>query len=183
MASERRYAAILMDCQMPELDGYEATARVRASGGAAQVPIIALTAHSADGAREHCLAAGMDDYLSKPLRQAELDRALGRWVRAGRDPEPAPAPEPALRARLRAVFEEALPGALSELDAAAAAGDEERLRRAAHRLKGSSLTMGAAELAAACGEVERLAGGGQGFEARSGLEAVRAAADRAFAVR
>jgi two-component system sensor histidine kinase/response regulator len=71
-----------MDCQMPELDGYAATRRIRAgeSGAPGRLPIVAMTAHAMAGDRERCIAAGMDDYLSKPLRPDEVDEMLARWL-------------------------------------------------------------------------------------------------------
>ena len=75
--AQRPYDVIFMDCQMPDLDGYETTARIRAAGGRGrEIPIIALTAHSMVGDRERCLAAGMSDYVSKPLNLQDLKRVL-----------------------------------------------------------------------------------------------------------
>jgi CheY-like chemotaxis protein len=77
-----RFDVILMDCQMPELDGFEATARIRARGDdRAKTPIVALTANAMNGDRERCLAAGMDEYLSKPFNKRALSEAIGRCLR------------------------------------------------------------------------------------------------------
>ncbi|WP_095598666.1 ATP-binding protein [Pseudomonas sp. PIC25] len=74
------FDAILMDCRLPVLDGYEATRQIRRLDGGARVPIIALTANALQGDREICLAAGMNDYLAKPFKRADLQQVLQRWL-------------------------------------------------------------------------------------------------------
>ncbi len=77
----KAYDLILMDCEMPVMDGYEATRRIRGSGGP-RIPIIALTAHAMAGDRERCLREGMDDFISKPLDMQHLADVLAKWNKA-----------------------------------------------------------------------------------------------------
>jgi hypothetical protein len=76
-----QFDVILMDCLMPDVDGYEATTRIRAAERVGRLPIVALTASATVEDRERCLAAGMDDFVSKPVKLAELARALARATR------------------------------------------------------------------------------------------------------
>jgi CheY-like chemotaxis protein len=81
MAGLLPYDAIFMDCQMPEMDGFEATQEIRSrEGPSVHRPIIAMTANAMQGDRERCLNAGMDDYISKPIRKADLNEALERHL-------------------------------------------------------------------------------------------------------
>jgi PAS domain S-box-containing protein len=175
------YDLILMDCQMPELDGYETTRRMREHEGERwQVPVIALTAHAMQGDREKCLAAGMNDYIAKPFRVDTLRRVLQRWLLPGGAPgDPAPA-EPAAAElpvvdletldRLRALGRTAGRDLLrevvetfrsrpyiDELQSALEAGDRRTVELRAHSLKGSAGTLGALGLAELCAELERCA--------------------------
>jgi signal transduction histidine kinase/ActR/RegA family two-component response regulator len=93
------FALILMDCQMPELDGYEATAQIRAAESGRRVPIVAMTANAMEGDRDRCLLAGMDDYIAKPVSAAALGRMLEAWAGRGMAPE----------ARVAAVADDATP--------------------------------------------------------------------------
>jgi signal transduction histidine kinase/ActR/RegA family two-component response regulator len=84
------YAAILMDCQMPKMDGYQATRAIRQlSGAVSDLPIIALTANAMKGDRMRCLVAGMDDYLTKPVNPSELAEKLDKWLRSQQKRRPA----------------------------------------------------------------------------------------------
>lgn len=80
--ADHDYAAILMDCRLPLMDGYEATRQIRQQAKGRNVPIIALTANALQGDREACLTAGMNDYLAKPFKRADLQRILQRWLPA-----------------------------------------------------------------------------------------------------
>ena len=100
---QAQFDAVLMDCQMPVMDGYTATRirRQKEAAGAKRLPIIAMTANAMAGDRDKCLNAGMDDYMSKPLNRALLEQTLRRWLPAGAKslsgqgpPAPAPAPAP-----------------------------------------------------------------------------------------
>ncbi|MCM2305712.1 MAG: response regulator, partial [Elusimicrobia bacterium] len=143
-----RYDLVLMDCQMPEMDGFEATAAIRARTAAAgRGPvIIAMTANALDGDRERCVAAGMDDYVAKPVRVEALAAAIGRWF-GSVDPGALKGlrdlgDDAAVREIIEGFAKDAAER-LAGLRAAAAGGDAAALEALAHALKGSSAALGA----------------------------------------
>jgi two-component system sensor histidine kinase/response regulator len=83
-----RFDAVLMDVQMPEMDGLEATRLIRNRVDATQLPIIAMTAHAMESERQLCLEAGMNDHLTKPVDPKTLTKTLGRWITSARPSRP-----------------------------------------------------------------------------------------------
>lgn len=167
------YDLILMDVQMPVMDGFEATAQIRRmEAGGRRTTIIAMTANAMAGDRDRCIEAGMDDYLPKPVKPSELSSLLKRWL-AGRT-EPSAEVERSSREVawdfeslsatcggdvefMREVLEEYVrmrPDAVSKIAGALAARDWTALNQAAHALKGASRSIGANEVAAVCQHLE-----------------------------
>jgi CheY-like chemotaxis protein/HPt (histidine-containing phosphotransfer) domain-containing protein len=161
-AVERAAAAtwdvILLDCQMPEVDGFTAATRIRAAGS--RVPLVAVTAHAMAGDREDCLRRGFDDYLPKPVRPAELEAMLRHWLAKAATAAPAaPLAQPAadgdgrlaklreelgdeiLREVIGAMLVEA-PELVTKCLAALDDGDLASASRRAHALKGDAANLG-----------------------------------------
>ena len=164
-----QYDAILMDCQMPEMDGFTATPEIRRREGPGRhTPVIAMTAGASDSDRNLCLSAGMDDFLAKPVKPRDIEAMLARWVvgrEAGAGTEPVLdravldelrqlTPDGSLLADIVDSYLGTVPDHISQLQAAVAAGDAGAVRQCAHRLRGESSAVGAAEVAALCRSLE-----------------------------
>jgi len=184
------FDVIMMDMQMPEMDGFEAVARIReqekANGG--HIPIIAMTAHALVGDRERCLQAGMDGYVSKPLNSEKLldciDAAVVRSSAdiSARAPEPMIPPplldpasvsvideallekliggDRALLCELARIYQETSPELLRNIDQAIAQGEAKKLRDAAHALKGAVSNFAAIPALQACAALESIGASG-----------------------
>ena len=180
------YALVLTDCQMPEMDGFELSRRIRDPGTQVlnhRIPIIAVTAHSLSGDREQCLAAGMDDYLSKPVRPELLEKVLTQWMGAAQGVSGAPAPQPeknpeplpadtsqfdsddlierlmgnrTLAVRVATAFIHSMPQELMALSNAITNSDADGIVLAAHSIKGAAANVGGAAVRDLASKVEGL---------------------------
>ncbi|GAC1603701.1 MAG: hypothetical protein NVS4B10_16350 [Myxococcales bacterium] len=178
---------VLMDVQMPEMSGFEATAAIRklerARGG--RVPIVGVTAYAMKGDRERCLAAGMDAYVTKPIRPAELFAAIDGLpprAQAASAPEGAPlragvlrrlcGDDPALPRQLVQIFADTAPGLVDRIRGALETRQPQELAHAAHQLKGAAMNFGPSDAVTLCAALEQLVGAG-GDLAAAGDPAMR----------
>jgi CheY-like chemotaxis protein/HPt (histidine-containing phosphotransfer) domain-containing protein len=187
------FALVLMDVQMPHMDGLEATAAVRAweRGRGGHVPIIAVTTNDLPGDRAKCLAAGMDEYVCKPVRRDALLQAMRTALKEASVAAP-PAPKPAqldvtvlvervggdraVVADLAQIFFEESPQTLAALRAALTAGDAGKVKLHAHTLRGSASFFGAEEVVEAARQLETMGRSA----ALAGAEAIFAELDAAL---
>ncbi len=176
---------ILMDMRMPGLDGISATRQIRElEPTGTRVPIVAITANASEADRRACLDAGMDDHLAKPVRSAELQAVLDRWVEAPPEGVPEPEPVPAKSwprsleaglaelsadlggddavSRLIDRWRDELDARLESLRTAVDQGDDEERERVAHALKGASGLFGSNGLTERCAALEKVADPGGG---------------------
>ena len=201
------YDVIVMDCQMPEMDGFEAARRIRerevAKGYRRHVPIIALTAYASAKDRERCVAAGMDDWLTKPFEAEDLYRLIAHWAQhSSRIGEPAPPPKtatleptdpgfaldgkviqslravsgadgPSLLERMGRLYLESVPKDLADLESAIDRHSLDTVNSIAHRLKSVAGNIGAHELAALFNDLEGNASAMQLREANTALRKIK----------
>jgi signal transduction histidine kinase/DNA-binding response OmpR family regulator len=216
LVERERFDLVLMDVQMPELNGLEATSLIRqreaagepgvrpppagptsapGSGPRRRIPIIAMTAHALRGDRERCLAAGMDDYVSKPMKAVDLLAAISRVIGHGSGPATPPASPPvdvpiALRAvdgdtrllkELVDLFAADYPQRLAEVREALGSGDARRVQQTAHGLKGALGSLGATEAANLAAKLETAGRDRQLILAPTLLQSLEAEIDRVLA--
>ena len=178
------FDVVLMDLQMPKMDGYQATAKLRAEQRLATLPIIAMTAHATLEERQRCIAAGMNDHISKPIDPANLFETVGRYYKSKNPTAPVKQAEPAsapasnglpnierldvkdgltrvngnekLYLKLLRLFAEQQGPVIGQITTALSQGDTALAERLAHTLKGVAGNIGAKSLQIAGGELEKL---------------------------
>jgi PAS domain S-box-containing protein len=178
LAQAPAYDAVLMDMQMPDIDGLEATRRIRATPGLAGLVVIAMTANATADDRRRCIDAGMNDFETKPVLPARLFRTVGRWL-----PDPPAGPAVDLTkltalfgqnrgklAQLTEVFLRTAGETLDQMQQARERGAVEDLGRLAHKLKGSAVALGAVSLAASCQGIESAARQGDAANAEAAVD-------------
>jgi len=175
MLARERFDAVLMDCQMPVMDGYAATRELRSNPRWRDLPIIAMTANAMVGDREKVLAAGMNDHIAKPINVVDMFATLARWIRPdgpvaggglpGIESEAALAGmmgDEALYRRLLVKFRDREANFAERFGAARAAGDMATTLRLAHDLKSVAGSLGATGVSDAAGALERACADGAG---------------------
>ena len=187
------FDAVLMDCEMPVMDGYTAVGLLRTHGSQHRLPIIAMTANAMAGDRERALRAGMDDYIGKPIRVPEMFATLARWIppqgQRPTDRHTAPEPVPSLRCpgvdpdtwhelgigdaqlyrRLLTLFLQTYRGFPADVQACLAQGDSRSLADQVQGLKSAAATLGARGVAAAAEQVEHACEAGAGASTLAAL--------------
>lgn len=176
------YDILFMDCQMPEMDGYETTAMIRQDDQCVHIPIIAMTAHSMRGDREKCLRAGMDDYVSKPIKPEDLLTMIKKWSRPNATSTPTShnstlaqesqpildkeifnsirnlyADEPEAFPKFIDISIKEIQGLVDDIRSSFQNNDIKLLHRSAHSLKSASYQLGAVVMSQICNDIERLA--------------------------
>ncbi len=167
--SQTPYDAILMDCEMPEMNGFDATKAIRETEKAkgTRVPIIAMTSYAMSGDEERCFAAGMDDYLTKPIDPAALADTVSRWIISPSREERVPSAvfdrdaffervlgDDKLGREIIAAFLDDIPEKIERLDESAGRGDWQTVAHYAHLIRGASVNLGCLTLARSAASVE-----------------------------
>ena len=203
--SRQDYDVVLMDCQLPGIDGYETSRRIRQLDTAVRnhdIPIIAATANAMTGDREKCLAAGMDGYVSKPLRPDALERAIEEWTGGLRDGVEPAAPQPLaatvttaaafdresfvervmgneeLACRIIRGFVDDMPVQIARLAEAVSAGDAQQVRMLAHSIKGAAASVDGLEMREAAWMLEQKGSSGDLTDAPAALPVLAASFER-----
>jgi two-component system sensor histidine kinase/response regulator len=186
----RAYDLVLLDCQMPDIDGYDVARTIRQLGsGTRRIPIIAMTAHTMEGEREKCLAAGMDDYLAKPVSTQRLSAVLVRWLGTREEVvdrekiaglQQLARSNPTFMRDITGLFREDAVLRIHELRDSAARSDAATLMRAAHALKSSSGNIGASRMYSLCATIEQTARQGNLSGAAEMVEQLAEELDRAL---